>query len=164
MTKRRLLTRAAGVDRRRVLAASAAAAGGLVLAMPSARAQDYTQELRAAVAVFAQGAAVQVGRVLIDIAELVDNGNAVPLGVTVQSPMTVSDHVVAIAVFNEKNPQRDVAMFRLGPRSGRAQVNTRVRLATSQKLVAVARMQDGSCWSGSVDVIVTIAACIEGEA
>ena len=137
--------------------------GALLVSVRTANGQDFAQELRAAVVAFAQGAPVREGRVSIDIAELVDNGNAVPLGVTVQSPMTAADHVVAIAVFNEKNPQRDVAIFRLGPRSGRAQVNTRVRLATSQKLVAVARLQDGSCWSKTVDVIVTLAACIEGE-
>ena len=137
--------------------------GALLVTVRTAQGQDYAQELRAAVAAFAQGAPVREGRVSIDVAELVDNGNAVPLGVTVQSPMSATNHVVAIALFNEKNPQRDVALFRLGPRSGRAQVNTRVRLATSQKLVAVARMQDGSCWSKTEDVIVTLAACIEGE-
>lgn len=149
------------IGRRHLLAAGVM--GSLLISVRTAHGQDYAQELRAAVAAFAQGAPVREGRVMIDIAELVDNGNAVPLGVAVQSPMTAADHVVAIAVFNEKNPQRDVALFRLGPRCARAQVNTRVRLATSQKLVAVARMQDGSCWSKTVDVIVTLAACIEGE-
>jgi sulfur-oxidizing protein SoxY len=103
------------------------------------------------------------GRVALDIAELVENGNTVPVTVRVTSPMTASDHVVGLALFNERNPQRDVVSARLGPRSGQARVSTRIRLATSQKLVAVARMNDGSCWSRSVDVIVTIAACIEGE-
>jgi sulfur-oxidizing protein SoxY len=77
--------------------------------------------------------------------------------------MTAADHVVALALFNERNPQRDVFTARLGPRSGRARVSSRIRLATTQKLVAVARMRDGSCWSRTVDVIVTLAACIEGE-
>jgi sulfur-oxidizing protein SoxY len=78
--------------------------------------------------------------------------------------MAAADHVAAIAIFNEKNPQTDVAVFILGPRAGKAEVSTRIRLATSQRLIAVARMNDGSCWSKSVDVIVTLAACIEGEA
>ncbi len=71
-----------------------------------------------------------------------------PLTVAVESPMTAADHVKAIAVFNEKNPQPHVALFHLGPRSGRARVATRIRLANSQKLVAIAEMSDGSFWSG----------------
>jgi len=67
----------------------------------------------------------------------------------------------AIAIFNESNPQRDVANFFLGPRAGRAAISTRIRLATSQQLVAVAKMSDGSCWSHTVDVLVTLAACVE---
>jgi sulfur-oxidizing protein SoxY len=78
--------------------------------------------------------------------------------------MTATDHVTAIALFNERNPQRDVATFTLGPRAGKAVVATRIRLATSQKLVAVARLSDGTFWSQTVDVVVTLAACIEGEA
>ena len=68
-----------------------------------------------------------------------------------------------LAVFNEKNPQRDVVKFTLGPRYGKPAVSTRIRLATTQKLVAVAQMSDGSFWSHTVDVIVTLAACIEGD-
>jgi sulfur-oxidizing protein SoxY len=77
--------------------------------------------------------------------------------------MTAADHVVAIAVFNERNLQREVIKATLGPRAGKAQVATRIRLATSQKLVAVARLSDGSHWQQTVDVIVTLAACIEGD-
>jgi sulfur-oxidizing protein SoxY len=99
-----------------------------------------------------------------DIAQLIDNGNAVPVTITVDSSMSAADHVSAIAIFNERNPQTDVAVFTLGPRAGKAQVSTRIRLATSQKLTAVARMSDGSYRSKSVSVIVALAACIEGEA
>jgi sulfur-oxidizing protein SoxY len=119
--------------------------------------------LAAAVAAYTQGAPVRAGKVKLDVAELVDNGNVVPITVTVESPMTAADHVKAIAVFNEKNPQRDVARFTLGPRAGKASVTTRIRLATSQQLVAVAQMSDGSYWSHTVNVIVTLAACIEGD-
>ncbi len=120
-------------------------------------------ELLAAVAAFAGGQTPRAGRVRLSVATLVDNGNTVPLGVRVDSPMTAADHVTEIAVFNEKNPQRDVARFTLGPRSGRAEVATRIRLATSQKLVALARMNDGTVWQDLVDVVVVLAACIEGE-
>ncbi len=106
-------------------------------------------------------AVVRVGKVKLDVAELVENDNTVPLSVAVDSPMTATEHVKRIAIFNERNPQRDVARFTLGPRSGRALVATRIRLATSQKLVAIAQLSDGSYWSHSADVIVTLAACVE---
>lgn len=122
-----------------------------------------TDELAAAVAAYTGGAVASPGKVRLEIAELVDNGNVVPITVTVDSPMTASNHVRAIAIFNEKNPQRDVARFTLGPRAGKASVSSRIRLSTTQKLVAVAQLSDGSFWSHTVEVIVTLAACIEGD-
>lgn len=118
-------------------------------------------ELEAAIRSFAGTQAVQAGRVRLDVAPLVENGNAVPVKIAVESPMSEADHVQRIALFNERNPQREVARFRLGPRAGRAEVSTRIRLATSQQLVALAQMSDGSVWSHRVDVLVTLAACIE---
>lgn len=146
---------------RRQLLADSAGLGAWLLVRPVIAAPD---ELAAAISAWAGGAPVQNGRVKLDIAPLVDNGNTVPVGVSVESPMTATDHVTAIAIFNERNPQRDVARFMLGPRAGRASVATRIRLATTQKLVAVARMSDGSHWSHSVEVIVTLAACLEDPA
>jgi len=146
---------------RRLLLQAGAAAAAQVLVRP-ARAQD-AQELAAAVAQFADGQPVRPGRVKLEIASLVDNGNVVPIRVRVDIPMSATDHVTAIAVFNEKNPQRDVLRATLGPRAGAADVSTRIRLATSQKLVALARMNDGSVWSDTVDVIVVLAACVEGD-
>lgn len=146
---------------RRLLLQAGAVALGQVAVRPASA--QPTGQLAEAVAQFAGGQAVRPGRVKLDIAPLVDNGNVVPMRVTVTSPMSAADHVAEIAVFNEKNPQRDVARFTLGPRSGKADVATRIRLATSQKLVALARMNDGSIWSDTVDVVVVLAACIEGE-
>ena len=145
-------------QRRKLLAAGVAVAvavAGPVLATPA--------EMAAAISAFTGGAVATAGRVRLDVAALVDNGNAVPVSVAVDSPMTAADHVTAIAIFNERNPQTDVVKFTLGPRAGKAMVSTRIRMATSQKLTAVARMSDGSFWSSSADVIVTLAACIEGE-
>ena len=107
------------------------------------------------------GAAVQTGKVKLDIPPLVENGNTVPMTVTVAHPMAPEDHVRSIHVFNEKNPQPNIANFQLGPHNGRAQVSTRVRLADTQKIVAIARLSDGTFWSASVEVIVTLAACTE---
>ena len=118
-------------------------------------------ELLAAMAAFAGNTPIRQGRVHIDIAELVDNGNTVPISVKVDSPMSGGDRVVELALFNEKNPQRDVVRARLGTAVARAEMSTRIRLATTQKIVAMARMADGSVWAQTVDVIVTLAACIE---
>jgi sulfur-oxidizing protein SoxY len=107
------------------------------------------------------GAAVKTGKVNLDVPPLVENGNTVPLTVSVASPMAPEDHVRSVHVFNEKNPQPNIANFYLGPHSGRAQVSTRIRLADSQKIVAIAKLSDGSFWSASVDVVVTLAACTE---
>jgi sulfur-oxidizing protein SoxY len=106
-------------------------------------------------------APVQQGKVKLEVPPLVENGNAVPLTVSVDSPMTEREHVKSIHVFNEKNPQPNVASFYLGPRAGRAQVSTRIRLADSQKVIAIAQLADDSFWSDSVDVVVTLAACLE---
>ena len=152
------MTSMENLQRRKLLAGAAAAA--LALARP---AFATSQEMAAAISAFTGGAAPKAGKVKLEVATLVDNGNAVPISVAVDSPMTAGEHVTAIAVFNERNPQTDVVTFTLGPRAGKALVSTRIRMATSQKLTAVARMNDGSFWSGSADVIVTLAACVEGE-
>ena len=106
-------------------------------------------------------AVVRTGKVKLDVPPLVENGNTVPMTVSVTSPMTAEDHVRSIHVFVEKNPQPNVGNFVLGPRAGRAQVSTRIRLADSQKVVAIAKLSDGSFWSATVDVVVTLAACTE---
>ena len=106
-------------------------------------------------------AEVHTGKVKLDIPPLVENGNTVPMMVSVDSPMTAEDHVKSIHVFNEKNPQPNIGNFYLSALSGRAQVSTRIRLADSQKVTAIARLSDGSFWQTSVDVVVTLAACTE---
>jgi sulfur-oxidizing protein SoxY len=135
--------------------------GALILVRPAAATPE---EMAAAIKAFTGGAAPAQGKVMLEVAPLVDNGNTVPITVRVESPMTAGDHVAAIAVFNERNPETSVAVFTLGARAGKAEVSTRIRMATSQKLVAVARMSDGSFWMHSADVVVALAACIEGEA
>jgi sulfur-oxidizing protein SoxY len=149
---------------RRIVLAGAAAfpAAGLLSLGVITPARAERDAMEAAIRQFAGEAAIRPGRVKLEIPPLVDNGNSVTLNVAVESPMTESDHVEAVAIFNEKNPQPNVAVFHLGPRSGRASVQTRIRLATSQQLVAVAQMSDGSFWQDSADVIVTLAACLEG--
>jgi sulfur-oxidizing protein SoxY len=134
------------------------AAGTSLLVRP---AFGTSSEMEAAIRGYADGRPVTRGKVKLLVPALVENGNAVPLTVKVDSPMTADQLVTGIAVFNDRNPQRDVIRFTLGPRSGRAEVSSRIRLATSQQLVAVARMNDGTYWSDAVDVLVTLAACLE---
>lgn len=138
---------------------TAGAAVTLLLAMRPCRAT--TEEMQAAIVKTIGTATPQNGKVTLDVPPLVENGNAVPLTVSVDSPMTERDHVTAIHLFNEKNPQPYVASFRLGPRAGKAEVATRIKLADSQQIIAIAQMSDGSLWSTSAKVIVTIAACVE---
>lgn len=143
------------LSRRTVLIAGTAT---LLVTRVSAEAGDHI----AAVRVFAGEADIRPGRVRVDLPPLVENGNAAPLTVEVESPMSEADFVRRIAVFNEKNPQPNVITVQLGARAGRALVSTRIRLATSQRITAVAEMSDGTFWSGGADVIVTLAACAEG--
>jgi sulfur-oxidizing protein SoxY len=106
-------------------------------------------------------AVVRTGKVKLDVPPLVENGNTVPMTVSVSSPMTSDDYVKSIHVFNEKNPQPNIGNFYLGPHAGRAQISTRIRLADSQKITAIAHLSDGSFWSVSADVVVTLAACTD---
>jgi len=106
-------------------------------------------------------APVRTGKVKLDIPPLVENGNTVPLTVSVTSPMTADDYVKSIHVFNEKNPQPNIGNFHLTPASGRAQVSTRIRLADTQKVVAIARLSDDTFWQVSTEIVVTLAACTE---
>ena len=142
------------------LAGSAAALG--VLPVVTLRPAEATPAMLASAIRNVVGEAkVNTGRVKLDIPPLVENGNTVPMTVSVAHPMAPEDHVRSIHVFNEKNPQPNIANFHLGPHNGRAQVSTRIRLADSQKIVAIAKLSDGSFWSASVDVVVTLAACTE---
>src|SRR5688500_14357077 len=113
-----------------------------------------------AIRAFTGGAEVRNERIQLEIPPLVENGNAVGVTVSVDSPMTATHYVRRIALLNEKNPQADVAIFQLSPRMGRARVSTRIRLAASQTVAAIAETSDGRFWSSKTSVIVTLAACI----
>jgi sulfur-oxidizing protein SoxY len=150
--------------RRRFLIEAAALAGAVGIAVPLAvkAASATPASMRVAIRKVVGEAPVKQGRVKIDVPPLIENGNAVPLTISCESPMTADDYVKAIHVFSEKNPQPNIVGVQLGPRSGRAAVSTRIRLADSQKVIAIAQMSDGSFWSNEAEVIVTLAACLEG--
>ena len=148
--------------RRRFLGLAGSAATISVIPIVGLRPAEATPEtMAAAIRTVIGGAVVQTGKVKLDIPPLVENGNTVPMTVSVTSPMSADDYVKSIHVFNEKNPQPNMGNFYLGPKAGRAQISTRVRLADSQKIIAIARLSDGSFWSVSADVVVTLAACTE---
>jgi sulfur-oxidizing protein SoxY len=162
MMKRETMNRPDRSTRRRFLALTGGAAVlGAVPIVATKPAGATPAMMTAAMRDVTGSAVVRTGKVKLDVPPLVENGNTVPMTVSVTSPMTAEDHVKSIHVFVEKNPQPNVGNFVLGPRAGRAQVSTRIRLADSQKVVAIAKMSDGSFWSASVDVVVTLAACTE---
>ena len=138
-----------------------AAAGGLGLALTVRPAEATPDAMAAAVRRVIGEAGVRVGKVKLDLPPLVENGNTVAMSVSVDSLMTAKDYVKAIHVFTEKNPQPNVFSAKLGPRSGRASIATRVRLSDSQKVLAICELSDGTFWSDHVEVIITLGACLE---
>jgi sulfur-oxidizing protein SoxY len=149
-------------SRRDVLKIAGALAAGCAAARIAVGPAAATPaEMQAAVAAVIGDAPLNAGKVKLDIPPLVENGNTVPCTVTVESPMTAADHVKAIHVFAERNPQPYVIGVTLGPRAGRARVSTRIRLRDTQNVLAVAQLSDGTFWSDRVNVIVTIGACLE---
>ena len=133
----------------------------VLLSMRAARAQS--DPFAPLVRQVTGGAPVSSGRVTVDTPRLADNGNSVPLKVSVASPMTATDYVRSITLLSEKNPRPVMATFYLGQKAGRAEVVTRVRLATTQRLLAIALLSDGSFWSGSAEVEVTESACLDAS-
>jgi len=105
------------------------------------------------------GRTAKPGRVRVLLADVVDNGNSAPLTISVDSPMTEKDRCTAIHVVADGNPNPEVFSVRLGPALGKAEVQTRIRLARSQNVIAYAEMSDGSVWSGRAQTVVTIGGC-----
>ncbi len=102
---------------------------------------------------------VAEGRITLELPQIAENGNTVPLGIEVDSPMTEEDHVTAVHLFAEKNPLPNVATIRFTAASGRAKASTRMRLLKTQNVVAVAEMSDGSVYMAKTEVKVTIGGC-----
>jgi sulfur-oxidizing protein SoxY len=133
----------------------------MLLAMRAARAQS--DPFAPLVRQVTGGAPVRPGRVTVDTPRLADNGHSVPLRVSVESPMTATDYVRSITLLSERNPRPIMATFYLCPKAGRAEVVTRVRLNSTQRLLAVAQLSDGSYWSGNAEVEVTESACLDAS-
>jgi sulfur-oxidizing protein SoxY len=147
----------AAATRRQFLSATA----GVGLALVARPAEATPASMKQAIRQVVGEATVKRGKIKLDLPPLVENGNSVTMNVTVDSPMTAKDHVKAIHVFTEKNPQPNIISVQLGPRAGKAEIQTRVRLADTQSVVAICELSDGSFWSDTVDVIITLGACLE---
>ena len=138
--------------RRAVLAAP------LALALPAqAEEQDYAATERAILA----GREPVADGITVDMPRLSENGNSVDLGIKVASPMTAEDHVTALHILSEKNPVPRVATFTLSPRNGRAEVATRIRLATTQTILVLAETSRGAVHRAEREVVVILGACVD---
>jgi len=137
------------------------AAAGLAVLVSVRPAEATPETMQQAVRAVVGTGPVNKGRVKLELPPLSENGNTVPMTVSLESAMTAAEHVRAIHVFTEKNPQPEVVSFRLGPRAGRARVSTRIRLADTQSVLAIGELSDGSFWSAEAAVVVTLAACLE---
>jgi sulfur-oxidizing protein SoxY len=104
---------------------------------------------------------IQTGRVNLSLPALAENGNSVRIQVDVDSPMDSNNHVRSLQLFAEANPLPDIARFEFSPYSGKAAIETRIRLAAEQDVVAIAEFNDDSLWSGAGHIVVTEAACLE---
>ena len=143
---------------RRALLTALGGAGALLVVRPATATPETMKE---AIRKITGGTAMKPGRIKLELPPLVENGNTVAMTVAVESPMSAKDYVKAIHVATEKNPQPNVISATLGPRAGKAEIQTRIRLADTQTVIAIAEMSDGSFWSDQVNVIITLGACLE---
>lgn len=154
------------MKRRDFLATTGAVLGTAALpvaAQNTSGAQKFqpVQDIQPLIAKVTGGAKVEAGGIEIELPQIAENGNSVPLRIKVASPMTQADHVTAIHLFAERNPRPNVATFHLGPVAGRAEVATRVRLAGTQKLTVLAAFNNNRFRQAQADVLVTSAACLD---
>ena len=138
----------------------ALAAGGVAISLlPRPASAQLAAPTQAAVDRIRGNRTPEEGRVTLRLPPIAENGNTVPLTVSVESPMTAADHVKTIYVFADKNPTPDVAIFHLTPAMGRASADTRIRLGQTQDVVAIAEMNDGKLFMTRAEVKVTIGGC-----
>lgn len=141
--------------RRAMTVLGGAACAGLLPAVASAT----TAEAEAMIKTLAGATTPGEGKIQLKLPQIADNGATVPLRVAVDSPMTEADHVKAVHVVAEGNPSPAVASFYFTPRSGKADVSTRIRLGKTQIVHAIAVMSNGSVWHAKEEVKVTVGGC-----
>ena len=146
------------LDRRQVLALGVGAAVMTAIGLPGV-AVAATGDVEKAIAEFTKGAEVTTGKVVLSAPQIAENGNTVPIEVTVESEMSQASYVDAVLILAVGNPNPGVATFRFSPMSGEALASTRIRLAKTQDIIVIARMNDGSCYKDQKTVKVTIGGC-----
>ncbi len=147
------------LTRRQMLGLSAGAAALLATGLETAPAWATAEMVEARLKEFTGGKAPTAGKITLTAPEIAENGNTVPISVEVDSPMTDQDHVAAVMILAEGNPNPAVATFNFTPMSGSAGASTRMRLAKTQNVIAVAKMSDGSIFMDKKLVKVTIGGC-----
>jgi sulfur-oxidizing protein SoxY len=145
-----------GLSRRQVLAGTAGALAVATVGVAPAQAANNAQDL---IKAFTGGKRATEGKVKLDLPEIAENGNTVPMTVSVESPMTEQSYVTEVLVVGDGNPNGGMVTFHFSPLSGVAEANTRIRLAATQDIIAVAKMNDGSFVTASKQVKVTIGGC-----
>jgi len=143
-------------NRRQALALGAGAVSAITLGVPAAFAKN---DADAVIAKFTGGKTPAQGKVKLDMPEIAENGNTVPMTVMVESPMTEQSHVTDVLVVANENPRAGIVTFHFSPASGVAEANTRIRLAATQDVIAIAKMNDGSFYIATKQVKVTIGGC-----
>ena len=143
-------------NRRQALALGTFAIGATMFGAAPALAKNDAEE---AIKKFTGGKTPTQGKIKLDLPEIAENGNTVPMTVTVESPMTEQSYVSEVLIVADENPRSGVVTFHFSPASGVAEANTRIRLAATQDVIAVAKMNDGSFYTASKQVKVTIGGC-----
>ena len=149
------------MKRRHFLAAVTAGALPALAQQPPFQRFQPAQDINPLLQKLTGGVAPERGGVEIELPQIAENGNSVPMRVRVASPMSVQDHVTAIHIIAERNPRPLVVTFHLGPQSGRAEVGTRVRLAGTQTVTVLAALSGNRFRMAQTDVLVTAAACLD---
>lgn len=147
------------VTRRQALGISAGAMTLVAFGAGAKRAQADEAATEKSLMEFTGGKTPQTGRITLNAPEIAENGNTVPISVSVDSEMTDSSYVESVTLLAEGNPNPGVATFHFSPMSGEATATTRMRLAKTQNVVAIAKMSDGSVFMDKKLVKVTIGGC-----
>ncbi len=134
-------------------------AGTAVTLIAADKGRATPEEADAAIAKFTGGEAAEEGRIAIDLPEIAENGNTVPLSIAVDSPMTTDDYVSEILIVSDGNPRPGIAKFHLTPMAGRAEAATRIRLNTTENVIVVAKTSTGKLYSARKLVKVTVGGC-----
>lgn len=152
-------TRIEVLNRRHFLLLSGATTMAALLALPGHAGATAEQAMEAMKAVIGDAQPADGSMIKLELPEIAENGNTVPIKVSVDSPMTDADHVRAVHLFSEGNPAPEIASYKFSTKSGKAEASSRIRLAKTQNVVAVAEMSDGKFYMTKTQVKVTIGGC-----